>query len=741
MRSIRSANPNTNMANSRTANARNNGGASSERYASLPNGHNAVTTQLHLPNELVMLLEYAVGTHSPRGPDNDHIDWAKTGRDIEKVRNLLVDAASFESQESQPQHKRPAWPLDSDVESLEHSSIHLEAHGQRVAMKIRRAYGKGQRLREFRSRICMIPETLVGVQQAVIAEVCQMASPYGLISLPPTIAYSPVLQPDAQLFRLIDLDDAHGVQRLLRSGDASIRACDKFGRGVLHRAAWNASADLWAMLIAEGADLNSVTALSSSALWICAGVDYLKKIRLALEAGADPTLLPTGQFYLAKMSVDAVRTIWRTSSDYLDLQLRNPQGRTLLLVTAATTSNKHQAEILGLLLAAGAAIEDVDSEGNTCLHILLTALRPGQSHGVEALAVLLQAGADSSVLNATGQSALDTACSDNVEFGSFRRDAFARALFIVGKRIGDDRLLLAPVHTQAYTRMSLPAADSSVAPSRRFSVRTQMLEKLTECVDCQSVFTGDKLHEIAVDRVLAERGHNDARNIGQLFTRALFYLRAMIEGKRQVVTMTKERLPYQSWIPYAHSLDWFQINEDAELAALVDFDWSLPVDPEDLFASHVDNLIQGIEDVKHVQPDNTNLDNLIELLPSALPSYQEISGRKVGAAKIHEIGPRASIVPELPAIVTDFDSLEVTKTRRDSLSPENTYRSLSIVHTPMRFYNTDKRDEDDSQRDKRDHGADKQGPPTDAYDMQACLVAGKASRQSRRRTKIARVAR
>lgn len=695
-----------------------------------------------LPQELLYLLRNALleDSKSPsvaRCPDNDCATvWDTADADIRRFHRLLSDSASFVGLDASATQ---SWPAALTPETLEHSSIQIEQNGVRVAMKTQKAFGKGNRLHEFRSKICMVPGSSAAARHALVAEVCQRITPFGVLSLPPTISWSPVIRCDDPIYGMIDQDDIRGIRRSLRLGHTSVRSCDEYGRGLIHRAAWNGSADLLEMLIEEGVDVDSVTALSSSALLLCCGVDYLRKMRLALEAGADPGLLPDGQFSIAAMGVDVVKTIWRTSSVFIDLKLRNAQGRTLLLVTAATTSNQDQASILRLLLRAGASISEVDPAGNSPVHLFMSSIQPDDTQAVDALVSLLQAGADLALQNDQGLNAVDLACEESEKHGTFRRDLLLQALSKCQISIRDSRLVGPPRYTAIYTSTCFNRAEDNDASSR---IRAYLLSDLTDAVDCGSVYVRRKLHEMAVGRVMSRYKGKALPSYDQLHSMALQYLRRMVTGKQQLYSMVTERLPYQSWIPYAQRLPWFKINEDSELAGLLDFDWFLPVDTEDLFATYVDNVIQRIEDQMVLQPENDDLGHLKGVLERALPSFQAMSQRESSVVESIESPPPLTEVPELATspLTPDTDSHDgssveswtTPRERRDSLSPERAFPRRSIQMTPLHMYGPDKQfpSSEDMRIDKYET-QDEEALCMD--DVRACLAAGNTTRAERRK--------
>jgi len=689
----------------------------------------SLSDALNMPKELYEILQQALDafddhqTHRGDPPSEylqrrfspePHEVVNSTTADVLRIRHLLREATFFHTRTQR--RRRSGSHLHGYHVLVEHYAKQRHTRQARAAIQVtKRRSSCSRRLLEFKARITYIPGS-TAQSQALSAEFYQIATLDGLLSLPPTISLSAVIRPDAEIFQLIDHGDVYGVQQLLRSGRASVRDCDSFGRTVLHIAAWNATAELWAMLISEGADLDCVTALSSSPLLLCCGIDYLRKWRLALEAGADPTLLPGGQFHLTDMSAEAVANILGISAPFIDLKLRDTHGRSLLLATALHTTNNDQSQLLRLLLRAGAEVSDQDLEGNCCLHLLLQAMQPHQTHCLDSLTILLGAGANVFLRNDDGQSTMDIATASSPELGSYRQDVLLCALVRSGCRVTDQRLFRSPTLTQRYTsgQYALLRHGSNDLHETRNDLRSRLLKKLIGCVDCSSVFSKYSLHETAVDRVLSMcDGCVDEADASALFSTVLRYLRLMIEGKKQIVHMTKDRLPYQTWSPYGQDLDWLKLTDEAETAALVEFDWFRSVDYEDLFITRADTLIQQLEDWKLQHGPSNNIDRLQGIIENTLPSHREMREREDGqrhadASTLHIehrvgrlSGIRTSNLPKHEACRQD-----ILDSRRDSMSPEQRPRHCSILETPSEYYpptcDLDERLVQDLQWDPRD---------------------------------------
>ncbi|KAK4565563.1 hypothetical protein LTR86_004180 [Recurvomyces mirabilis] len=610
-------------------------------------------------------------------------DWpssnAAAQNDLTKARMLLDEACSFTLASRKQQSLGNVHTEGTEL--LENSVYRTRTSSARISVKISRRWvatnGSHRGLLDFRAVLTRVPTH--GKGGAITAEFRQHATRAGLLALPPSVGFSSVIDPDDELFRLIDHDDALGLRQHLRAGKASIRDCDVFGWGVLHRASWNCSAELWSILIDEGADIDCVTAAGSSFLLLGCGVDYHRKLQLSLEAGADPTCLPNGQFHLANMGVDAVRSIMRVSGPFIDLRLReSAQGRTLLLATAAATHNPDQAMILRLLVRTGAGIDACDDNGSTCLHLVLGSMRSGQRQSLEALIVLLAAGANPLTCNYAGQSAIDLACEADGA-GRHRRSALRQALFDTRCPV-IDRRLTEPKHS--------PTKGDDMMYKEADPIRARLLRKVVLEVDCSGAFTRYQVHEAAVDRVITQMHTANGYHFDHLFFATVQYLRLMIKGKNKIVIMTKDRLAYRSWIPYGRLVNVIKITEESELAALLEFDWWRPVDYEDLFVSYVENLIQRFEDFKEQQGHHEQINQLIAKIENALPSHAEMTQRSAGTVStIHSDDPPSEQPVELPMRSgAVLPAGRGGSTQYDFAVGTNDLKRFSIVKTPTEFY-------------------------------------------------------
>jgi phosphopantetheinyl transferase (holo-ACP synthase) len=238
---------------------------------------------------------------------------------------------------------------------------------------------------------------------------------------------------------------------------------------------------------------------------------------------------------------------------------------------------------------------------------------------------MVKAGADPRHRNHAGYTVYDIACDGAPEFGSFRKDLLLQALLESRSNINDDRLLAPRRLTQFYTSMHHDQICGSYAAKEAAIFRKALCERLRNYVDYHRLNARSDVQEAAVDRVMASETSKWTANPDAVFQEILDYLNRMFQGKGRVVIMRRERLPIQIWESLQGYVDWPQMMDRALTAALLEFDWFRPVDPEDVFLSQVDNLIEQLEDLDISDEGRVQIEHLIEVLQNSIPSYRAVS--------------------------------------------------------------------------------------------------------------------
>ena len=231
---------------------------------------------------------------------------------------------------------------------------------------------------------------------------------------------------------------------------------------------------------------------------------------------------------------------------YNELGDGHKSRRSMLLATCAATSNEDQPQLLRVLLENGASVFEWDVEGNTGIHLAIIMALPDQPWVVKTLTTLIQAGADPTQPNHAGYTAYDLACNTAPEFGSFRRDLLLQALIESESDIQDDRLLAPPDFTAFYTSIHRETICGNSSTDMMSQLRKALLDRLTCTANHRNITPSRRLHEAAVDRVLTSCNPRALIEPNAILDEALDYLERMGEAKKQIVRMTKERLPQQS---------------------------------------------------------------------------------------------------------------------------------------------------------------------------------------------------
>ncbi|KAK5167061.1 uncharacterized protein LTR77_007791 [Saxophila tyrrhenica] len=366
-----------------------------------------------------------------------------------------------------------------------------------------------------------------------------------------------------------------------------------------------------------------------------------------------------------------------------------------LLEAAAATWNREQPAELRALLKARANLDERDSSGNTCLHLLVAAAHPSQTWVVHSATALVRAGADPSQLNCFGTTAFDVACDAPAALGSFRRDLLLQALLESGRDILDTRLFGPTRLTSIYTKMRHEVLFGDRSSHSDFELRNALLEELTEAAWQRNLTSDRKLPETALKRVLASHALAAFTDADTVLREALDYLRLMCEGKKQIVLLCKQRLHKGTCVRLSEHINLLQMAEKANTAALLEFDWFRPVDVEDLFSSYVDSLIDQLEAIRPTSRDQAdNIEGLIDLLQNAIPSSGELCQRKAKEDDTDSI-ERPDSAKWFPSLVIDTNVSgeggcgsysDWLAGEQSSAASEERERKESIVKTPVEFY-------------------------------------------------------
>lgn len=179
---------------------------------------------------------------------------------------------------------------------------------------------------------------------------------------------------DETFFRSIQQADLNTAEAILQKDASVLEARDKSGYTPLLTAAQQNNLPMMKLLLEQGANVNAMNHKRRDILNIAISVRNPEIARLALQAGADPTLV---------------------TSVY--------QGSALIYAT-------HQAEleIMQMLIAAGAPLNRVNNLGWTAL-LEAAILGDGGENYASAVKLLLEAGADKNIADKKGKTPLNHA--------------------------------------------------------------------------------------------------------------------------------------------------------------------------------------------------------------------------------------------------------------------------------------------------------------------------------------------
>ena len=299
--------------------------------------------------------------------------------------------------------------------------------------------------------------------------------------------------------------------------------------------------------------------------------------------------------------------------------------RTNLMACSSATHLPTQPALLKDLLRTGSSIHERDANGDTCLHAVILLSHPEQPWVVQSLSTLIQAGADPRQRNNAGYTAYDIACNGPSELGSFRKDLLLQALLETRSSINDDRILAPRRLSQCYTIRHHEMICGGYSAQQNAIFRKALSDRLRNYVDYHRIPAQSNVQHAAIDRILSSDPTKWTSNPDVVFHEVLDYLQRLLHGKARVAAMRRDRLPPHMSEGSQGYVNWPQMVDQALTASILEFDWFKPVDPEDVFLSHVDNLIEQLEDLDTGDQSREYIDHSIQVLQNSIPSYRAVS--------------------------------------------------------------------------------------------------------------------
>jgi ankyrin repeat protein len=186
------------------------------------------------------------------------------------------------------------------------------------------------------------------------------------------------------LQQILDNTPSTQIPELINAKDEDEYTC-------LHWASLKGKADIAQLLIRYGANLNARDDEGNTPLHIATKFGQLDVVLELIAAVQSPST--------AVPSTSSSTPSFRSNSNITQINLQNEDGMTPLMFAASM----NQTEILQILLAHGAAIDEVDNKGRTAL---IHACRSGHN---EIVNILLMSGANVQIKDAKGRGALEVA--------------------------------------------------------------------------------------------------------------------------------------------------------------------------------------------------------------------------------------------------------------------------------------------------------------------------------------------
>ncbi len=170
---------------------------------------------------------------------------------------------------------------------------------------------------------------------------------------------------------------------------------DRFDAGgcrrctLLHHAAYGGRIEVARLLVEKGADVNATEANGYTPLHVACGEQHVEMAKFLLSNGSVPSL--------------KVRDAWGNTPLILTVATRKEKAGWILIKHGAVAVNdpasNPAAQLVEVLVAAGADVQAVTSKGNTALHIAAY-----KGYG-DLVSLLLEKGADRKATNSDGLTA------------------------------------------------------------------------------------------------------------------------------------------------------------------------------------------------------------------------------------------------------------------------------------------------------------------------------------------------
>jgi hypothetical protein len=221
--------------------------------------------------------------------------------------------------------------------------------------------------------------------------------------------------------------------------------------------------------------------------------------------------------------------------------------------------------------------------------------------------------------------------------------------------------------------------------------RKALSERMRNYVDYHRIPARWNAQRAAIDRVLSSDPAKWTASPDAVFHEVLDYLQRILHGKTRVAAMIRERLPPQICEGLQGHANWPQMVDQALTASILEFDWFRPVDPEDVFLSHVDHLIEQLEDLDTSDEALEYIDHVIQVLQNSIPSYRAVLMSKSDSNASRRTtwsGPSStsSSISSPRTQRSSTLSLQTDTSSPVALSESDISRKESIAKTPAEYY-------------------------------------------------------
>ncbi|MCJ1461879.1 hypothetical protein MMC07_000478 [Pseudocyphellaria aurata] len=262
---------------------------------------------------------------------------------------------------------------------------------------------------KFSARVVFTPASTNSSNLQLVLNLSQKLTNGNNILSTPVLSFRSIIPKSSDVFRIVQYGSVHDLQKVLSEGSASLIDSDPKGRSLLNYALRALRPTMASFLIRAGADVNSyeVNYLGD----MSDDIDLITAFYYEIECCSATSLkafLDLGSPFIGPNSTG------QAQADPLDTY---PLLVLSVMHRAGTAEAFETAEKIALLLARGAHVNQKDSSGNICLHVVMDysplALQTNnlerQNELRDILMLMVTAGADICAVNDEKQTVSDIA--------------------------------------------------------------------------------------------------------------------------------------------------------------------------------------------------------------------------------------------------------------------------------------------------------------------------------------------